>query len=255
MAQGGQRNSASSIAAPAADGRGATGLTMDGLALNITPRAFDLFQILFGCTAAKRRLVMRHYSNQHRVLEVGCATGNIAVAFLGRDVNYTGVDIDGAAVDFAARKFRRHAGFAFLRGEIQQQRFSRPFDFIVLSGVLHHVDDATALAMLECSGGLLAPAGTLLVSDPIEPRPEDSRLAKMYRKHLERGRHLRSVDELARLLAKARGLRVVRLECHGLAPFPIGSRPIVARFAVFRLQPHVPCSGAIGRRHAGPLSA
>ncbi len=55
----------------------------------IMPRAFELFQFSIGGTVAKRNLVLQHYSNQKRILEVGCSAGNIAAAFLGRGVERT----------------------------------------------------------------------------------------------------------------------------------------------------------------------
>lgn len=219
---------------------GDTGVLMTCFSHRMMPVAFDIFQFWLGCTVAKRNLVMRHYSNQKRVLEVGCATGNIAVAFLNHDVDYTGLDIDGAAIDYATRKFRGKRGFAFVCSELQNHSFQGDFDFIVFSGVLHHVDDATALGMLEFSCSILSPEGVLLISDPIEPGTNDSYIVKLYRKHLERGKYMRDLDALSRLLAKVRGLRVVHHQCHGLGPFPICSRPTVSNFAVFCLKPVIP---------------
>jgi len=205
------------------------------------PLAFDVFQFWLGCTVAKRKLVMLHYLNQKRILEVGCGTGNIAVAFLSRDVNYTGLDIDGAAIDYAKIKLGGKGGFSFICQELQNYSFESDFDFIIFSGVLHHVDDATALGMLEFSCSILSPEGVLLVSDPIEPGLNDSYIVKLYRKYFERGKYMRDLDALSNLLARVRGLRVVHHQCHGLGPFPIFSRPTVSNFAVFLLKPVISC--------------
>ena len=208
---------------------------MRAFAQRIVPAAFDIFQYWIGGTAAKRRLIMRHYTNQKHVLEVGCGTGNIASAFLNHDVDYTGLDVDGPAIDYASRKFRHKRGFSFVCGELQKHSFRNVFDFIVFAGVLHHVADATATAMLEFSRRILSEDGVVLVSDPIKPSPGDSPLIKLDGK-LDRGQFLRTSEDLSALLMRLRGLRVVRQECPGVAPFPVCSGLTVANFGVFLLK-------------------
>lgn len=201
----------------------------------IMPKAFDLFQFWIGGTVAKRKLVLDKFTNQKHILEVGCSTGNIATAFLKHEVDYIGLDIDGAAIDFAKRKFIHKKNFSFVCNELQKQAFNKAFDFIIFSGVLHHVNDATATDMLEYSCQLRSPEGIVVVSDPIAQRPNDSALAKLYGK-MERGKYVRSMDELSGLLGRLSSLRVTQQECHGVSPFPTGSIPTVAHFAVYLLR-------------------
>jgi SAM-dependent methyltransferase len=201
----------------------------------IMPRAFDLFQFSIGGTVAKRNLVLQYYSNQKRILEAGCSVGNIAAAFLGRGVDYVGMDIDESAINYAAKKFRRHPGFSFICGDLCRQKFQHDFDFIVFSAVLHHLDDATATGLLEFSREILAPQGVVLVSDPIQPRPADSALIKLYRK-MERGRYVRTLEGLSDLVAKLRGLRVIQQACPPVTALPFWSKPTVSYFGLFLLK-------------------
>ena len=57
---------------------------------------------------------------------------------MNRDVHYTGVDIDGPAIDYARVKFRKHANFRFVCGDMRTCGLPRPFDIIYFSGVVHH---------------------------------------------------------------------------------------------------------------------
>jgi SAM-dependent methyltransferase len=200
----------------------------------VVPGTFDLFQLAIGGTVAKRNLVLQCHSNQQHILEVGCSVGNIAAAFPGRCVDYVGLDIDEHAIHYAREKFRRQPGFSFICGELCRQKFPHDFDFIVFSGVLHHLDDAAAATLLEFSQGILSANGTLVVSDPVQPRPTDGALIKVYRK-LERGKHVRSFEDLSHLLEKLRGLRVVRRENPAVTGLPVFTRPIVSYFGLFLL--------------------
>ena len=84
----------------------------------LSPIAFDAFQFALGGTIAKRQLVLDVYSNQRRVLEIGCSTGNIASAFLDRDVDYTGVDIDGTAIEMELRLIMPRENSSGIRSSI-----------------------------------------------------------------------------------------------------------------------------------------
>ncbi|MFA6564730.1 MAG: class I SAM-dependent methyltransferase [Verrucomicrobiia bacterium] len=200
------------------------------------PRAFELFQFSVGGTVAKRNLVLQYYSNQKRILEVGCSVGNIAVAFRGRGVEYVGIDTDESAINYATKKFRCHTGFSFICGDLCCQRFQHSFDFIVFSGILHHLDDAAATRLLEFSKESLSPQGVVLVSDPIQPRPEDSALIKLYRK-MERGKYVRNLEELSGLLTNVIGLQILQQECQSVTALPFFSKPRVSYFGVFVLGP------------------
>lgn len=201
----------------------------------LMPRAFDLFQFSIGGTVAKRNLVRHYYSNQKRILEVGCSVGNIAAAFLGQNVEYVGMDIDEDAINYAAKKFRHHPGFSFICGDLCRQKFQRDFDFIVFSAVVHHLDNATATGLLEFSGDILSPQGVVLVSDPIQPRPTDSALIKLYRK-MERGQYVRTLEGLSDIMTHLRGLTIVRQECQPVTALPFWSKPIVSYFGLFLLK-------------------
>jgi len=207
--------------------------------MSISPRlampwAFDVFQYWIGGTIAKRKLVLAKYTNQKRVLEIGCASGNIAPAFLHSDVDYTGLDIDRQAIAYATRKFARNRRFTFVCDELEKCTFDHDFDFIFFSGMLHHVDDAKAVAMLEFSAKLLSPDGVLLVSDPVTPRPSDNVIIKWYRK-IERGQHVRTFEKLSALVSSLRGLRVLQKEYLPVTALPVFARPTVSHFGVYVL--------------------
>jgi 2-polyprenyl-3-methyl-5-hydroxy-6-metoxy-1,4-benzoquinol methylase len=63
------------------------------------PILWEFLQYWIGGTTDKRRLCLRKYNGQKRVLEVGCSVGNIAKAFQSfAEISYTGIDIDSTAI-------------------------------------------------------------------------------------------------------------------------------------------------------------
>ena len=73
--------------------------------LHATLRAWlwDLFQVVVGGNEKKKAAIRAAIPNPGRILEIGCATGNVASVF--SDVEYVGVDIDAGCIARARRKF------------------------------------------------------------------------------------------------------------------------------------------------------
>jgi SAM-dependent methyltransferase len=209
------------------------------------PRAWKLFQWTIGGTIDKRKLALSKYRGQREVLEVGCSIGNIAVAFRNiPGVSYCGLDIDAGAIRCARRDFARYRNFTFVCEDLAKHGATsgKRYDFILLAGVAHHVDDPTLVAMLEAARDLLSPAGSLVVIDPVTPQPADGRLVHWYQR-LERGNFVRSFSELGKLIRGIRGLLSLAAEESMVGATPL-SVPVVSRFGVFSaaLAPPLPQS-------------
>jgi 2-polyprenyl-3-methyl-5-hydroxy-6-metoxy-1,4-benzoquinol methylase len=189
------------------------------------------FQELFGGTPDKRRIALERYRGQTRVLEIGCAAGNLTPAFLTfPGLAYTGIDIDANAIDFARRRFSQQRNVRFLDVPLADLvgRGER-FDYVLFAGVLHHVDDPMAVELLRSGLELLAPDGIIVVSEPEAVRPSDNILMRMFYR-LEQGQYLRSAEGLARLVA-AVGASITFREDRYVAPGVV-SWPKVARFTL-----------------------
>jgi SAM-dependent methyltransferase len=103
-----------------------------------------------------------------RVLDAGCGTGNVAVEIASRhpDVEVIGVDLSRASLDVARRRAERAGvggNLSFHQGSVEGLAElgigERPFDYIVSSGVLHHLADPMAGA--RQLSARLAPDGVL----------------------------------------------------------------------------------------------
>ena len=93
-----------------------------------------------------------------RVWEPGCGTGLVTRHLLaaGADV----VSLDGAPAMLAAAR-RRAPGARFVAGDVLAGPLDEPFDRVVLAFVLHELDAAQRIALLQRAAGALAPGGTI----------------------------------------------------------------------------------------------
>jgi SAM-dependent methyltransferase len=105
-----------------------------------------------------------------RVLDVGCGTGRLAVAFADAGHRVTGVDPAAAMLE-VARARDPHGSVRWVHGEIGAINEDEVFDLIVMNGHVFQVfltDDAVA-ALLGAARRLLGPGGRLAF-ETREPR-------------------------------------------------------------------------------------
>lgn len=201
------------------------------------PRLWLLLQNLAGGSIDKRRMALEHYRNEKRVLEVGCSAGNVSDAFRRiPGISYTGVDIDDAALAVARRRFADCPHFRFLNLPLSYlaSNETERYDYILLAGILHHVDDETSIALIRTSLSLLVRGGRLVVSEPEALAASDGLLMELFYR-LEQGKYLRSRAAYEDLIQKAGG-DVAFSESRPVHPSAI-PWPTVARFSLIECRP------------------
>jgi SAM-dependent methyltransferase len=100
-----------------------------------------------------------------RILSAGCGTVQAAyLAFTNRDCEVVGVDLSAASLGHERYLQDRHGltNLSLYQGDLRDVgRIGRTFDYIVCSGVLHHLADPDA--GLRALAGVLAPDGAVLL--------------------------------------------------------------------------------------------
>lgn len=199
------------------------------------PVLWELFQYWIGGTTDKRRLSLRKYNGQKRVLEVGCSVGNLARAFQSfPEISYTGIDIDSTAIRRAQKKYDHVPQFRFVCKDLRDFSESEErFDYIVLAGVCHHVEDSSLRRMMHAARHMLSEKGSLIVVDFLIPRLEDSWFLKLFWK-IDQGRFPRDEEQMEKFLRNLDGLHLseVEMDFVGCTPF---SWPLCARFGIYTL--------------------
>lgn len=181
------------------------------------PLVYETVQYLVGAKRGLRILIDRHIRPQgsDTLLDIGCGPAEI-VKFLPR-MNYCGVDHSAAYIARAREAFGDRA--TFYQGDVGSLPLERlgKFDISIAIGVLHHIDDETARAMLRSARVALREGGRLVTADPCYFAGQDP--LTRYIISLDRGQHVRSIDAYLDLVRSA----FPNAQSHhlrGLLPFP-----------------------------------
>jgi SAM-dependent methyltransferase len=144
--------------------------------------------------ARLRRLVDR--VAPERVLDAGCGTGEFAGLFSPE--GYLGVDVHAGYVRLAARYQPRHR---FVCADlVEWPGDDRPFDLVLVNGVMHHHDDASARALLEAARRHARDGGTLVVIEDVHLPHAGAATALVHA--LDHGSHIRPAEEWLQLVGE-----------------------------------------------------
>lgn len=103
------------------------------------------------------------------VLEVGCGTGLFTERFAATGCQLTAVDLSPDLLEIARNRVKHRDNVNFELRPFEECREIGPFDAIVGSSVLHHLDlDQALVNMLE----LLKPGGRLVFAEPNYLNPQ-----------------------------------------------------------------------------------
>lgn len=169
-------------------------------------------ELNYGATKS-RIAAIRDRLGDPRVLDVGCGTGEFAQLFDPR--SYLGVDVSERYVRFAERRNPRH-GFE-CSDMLAWESGGRTFDLVLVNGVLHHLDDATASALLRKVVGCGAPGSMLLVIEDVEL--PDAGLGTRLVHRLDEGEHIRTRDAWQRLVGSVIPIAESSTYVSGVCPY------------------------------------
>lgn len=153
------------------------------------PLSYIVLQRLVGGTAVRMESIdALSVRTGERVLDVGCGP----VDYLDRfpPCDYHGFDISKPYIAHARRRWGSRGHFYAETYTEERRQELPPFDAVIMLGLLHHVDDATAHELLGLAARSLQPGGRMVTMDTVlyEGQP---RVSELLSKN-DRGDHVRS---------------------------------------------------------------
>lgn len=178
------------------------------LALLDHPALFNLSQLLIsgGQRATKRwAKAWLNARPEHRILDVGCGTGEFAPLFRARSAErgirgrdeqrYLGVDLNAQYIEYARERYGGE-GLAFAVVDATRMSFpAASFDRALFVNCMHHFPDELNRGILREVARVLRPGGRFVLIDMVG---DHSGHAQRFFLDRDRGQHLRS---LARQMA------------------------------------------------------
>jgi len=163
------------------------------------PRVYAGLQDLLGGSNSRRRFldeVVRSRPSM-KVLDVGCGPGSL-FPYLA-ETRYTGIDLNPQSIEHARRLYGDRG--RFLVGDVARGLPDDcvAFDLIIVSALLHHLDDAQAQTLFSRLAGLLKPDGRIVTIDNVW-LPKQHFLAKVANR-MDSGLNVRTPEQYTNMVA------------------------------------------------------
>lgn len=156
------------------------------------PQVYNALTSVVGSEAVMKLLAERFVRPrpEDRILDVGCGTARI-LRYLPV-ARYVGIDNNSRYISAARERYQNRGEFVVGDVGALSLNPSEQFDIVLASGILHHIDDASAKGLLAVSARLLAKNGRMVIADPVVA-PGQSPVAK-FLISLDRGRNVRTPE-------------------------------------------------------------
>ncbi len=135
-------------------------------------------------------------SKKIKILDIGCGSGEISRFF--NDLDYIGIDVNPDYIEFARKIYKKN----FEVMNAQKLRFKkRYFDYVVIIGVLHHIDDKNCSLILNEITRVVKNDGKIIIIEDVNTQSKIDLFGNLIRK-LDVGEHIRTQKEWLELLSK-----------------------------------------------------
>lgn len=131
-----------------------------------SPLIYSAFQNIMGAHEVRTTLVQEFVRPNpgFAILDIGCGPADI-LAYLP-EVDYCGFDISEAYIVRANERFGSRGKFYCQELTYSDVEKMPQVDIVLALGLLHHLDDESAISVLRLASQALKPGGRLLTFDP-----------------------------------------------------------------------------------------
>lgn len=186
-----------------------------------SPLIYDTYQKLVGGKNCRRKVVQEYgpQITDAKILDIGCGTGYV-LDYLPEDIDYTGYDLSEDYIQKAKRKYGHRARFFCQRVSHLNLEEAGTYDFVLATGVVHHLNDSEAKSLYQLGFEALKPGGKMVTEDGTFI-PNQNKFAKFIIKN-DRGLHIRQPQQYE-ALSRTSFEKVVATVRHDLFFIPFTS--------------------------------
>jgi cyclopropane fatty-acyl-phospholipid synthase-like methyltransferase len=166
------------------------------------PIIYELFQNLVGAENFRSRLINQFIkpSPSTKVLDIGCGPGTMR-GHLPEKIDYVGLDFNVKYITRAQNKYRTCSRFYCVDvKDLHRLLRDEKFDIVIAIGLLHHLNNASAMDLIETVYHILKEGGRLITCDCVFI-PNQSKIAK-YIISKDRGQNVRTCKGYIDLVKK-----------------------------------------------------
>ena len=102
-----------------------------------------------------------------RILDIGCGAGSMLAHLPDSIGPYTGIDLNPGYIEAARKRWGNRGSFHCANVAAGALPADGPYDIVLATGILHHLDDAEASRLVDIAWGALRPAGWLITYDNV----------------------------------------------------------------------------------------
>jgi SAM-dependent methyltransferase len=159
---------------------------------------FDKFRnIVHNNFKDEKAVISKNFDRNKRTLDFGCGAGQFSVLF--NQDKYYGVDTDIKYIKFC--KLNHKGNFSLIKNSPPYKFKSKYFDQILVSAVIHHIDDKVLIKIAKELNRILKANGELMVIDHFIKKNQRNLICKLLI-DLDRGKHFRDADKARILFSK-----------------------------------------------------
>ncbi|MEK6834702.1 MAG: methyltransferase domain-containing protein [Nanoarchaeota archaeon] len=159
-------------------------------------KIFNKFRNLVHNNFKDEKSIIKRYFNYNKLtLDFGCGAGQFAPLFTQK--SYYGIDTDKKYINFCKNNYK---------GRFSIIKTSPPYDFkrdyfnqILVSAVIHHLDDKKFIEIFKELSRILNNKGELMIIDHFTKKNQKKLLCKILI-NLDRGKYFRNPQEVISLL-------------------------------------------------------
>tara|TARA_Y100000590_G_scaffold353758_1_gene406822 strand:+ start:740 stop:1354 length:615 start_codon:yes stop_codon:yes gene_type:complete len=127
---------------------------------------YSFSQKVMSGTSFRRKIVKKYITKNHvKVLDIGCGPAEILDSL--PKVKYFGYDISPTYINHAKKKYGERGNFYCKKFTAKELKKLPKFDYVLLLGILHHLDDHEAKYLMSLIKRTLRKNGRIITGDPI----------------------------------------------------------------------------------------